>query len=509
MEGRFMKNHLISIVTWIILAASGIVPAWAQNPPADARSSCRYANGEPLSYTGLLERTIDGSNRDDRLIAPEVAATAVATSSGSRGSLLVTLPRSSFGDRMKAEDFQRLTFIGVGRSTDHLVHKRRIPRPNGAFIPARDDFAREALFIKVESSNEQNVVLRVDMPRNRSGWYEHWWIVVAACDPSHALLGYGVVKASVAPIGFSVVFTALLVLVLWTLAAYVAARENPGPLHKWWKRGGFGHSLSCPGLALMSNEAMETNDPRSRLLRRSRLQRRSCKQLRAMSAIFVSQDGFGSGSLGRLQLFLFTMAIVGVLFYVFLLTGELTRVSGDVLTLLGISAGGGVLSRVASLAAEPFSAADRRVIFGANILTRTEALPSWRQVLGGSGELDVTRLQALAFTLFTVGTLVLNGTQDLANFQVPPQIMQLLGLSQGIYIAGKLIPDASLSSMRTDLKTLRTTAETLAAARDPAEVARLQIAFEQAKKTVAADMRDMFGERFQEATFLNLKATDF
>src|SRR5262249_21369164 len=76
------------------------------------------------------------------------------------------------------------------------------------------------------------------------------------------------------------------------------------------------------------------------------------------------------------------------------------------------------------------------------------------------GELDVTRLQALAFSLVVGAALVIRGSVDLTHFEVPENLLTLMFASQAIYIGGKWVqPDKSgvqfteLNKLLDDMRT--------------------------------------------------------
>ncbi|MFC7538179.1 hypothetical protein ACFQU2_41000 [Siccirubricoccus deserti] len=160
--------------------------------------------------------------------------------------------------------------------------------------------------------------------------------------------------------------------------------------------------------------------------------------LRAFSPIVISQDAFGTASLSRFQVLLFTLAAVGVYAYVLIRTGELSSLSSDVLWLLGITMAG---SALASIAGGPVvSTGNRLWLLATGVLDNAPRRPRWHDLLGADGEIDVTRVQALAFSAFAAAALVANGPNDLERFEVPDTLKYLIGLSQAVYVAGKALP---------------------------------------------------------------------
>ncbi len=150
------------------------------------------------------------------------------------------------------------------------------------------------------------------------------------------MIGYGTVRVSVAPLGLSRALTFAGLLALWLLAAYVAARENRPQAARLVARHRRRRGRRTRHLAHRAQAAAN----RARVF---------WKGLRAMDPIFISQDAYGAGSLGRLQLLVLSFAVIGVVFYVFLRTGAFAGLSNDILALLGITAGGSAFARAAAL----------------------------------------------------------------------------------------------------------------------------------------------------------------
>jgi hypothetical protein len=309
-------------------------------------------------------------------------------------------------------------------------------------------------------------------------------VVVGICSADNRLIGYGMARVTVSPLLLSVAVTLLAVLLLWMLAAYVAARENRRRLNAWW--------IDLGGAAAARPASWRT------MLRPDNRARIAAKGLRAMDPVFISQDAMGAGSLGRLQLLVLSLAVIGVVFYVFLRTGAFAGLSNDILALLGITAGGSAFARVAALR-RPLSGPQRRILFGGGVVRAAQPMPSLRDVLGGGGELDVTRLQAFAFTGFAVVALVSNGVADLASFRLPPEMLSVLGLSQGVYVVGKLVPSETETTLRTDLDTLRREAMAVVDAGGAPTPA-----FIQAQRAAADSLEQVFAERFDRDAFLRL-----
>ncbi|WP_431284055.1 hypothetical protein ACQW02_04415 [Humitalea sp. 24SJ18S-53] len=214
----------------------------------------------------------------------------------------------------------------------------------------------------------------------------------------------------------------------------------------------------------------------------------------ALAPTVIAQDAFGFCSLSRFQVLLFTFVLVGVYAYVVMRTGQLPELSNSVLTLLGITLTGSTLARVSER--DSLDTPNRIWLFGTGVLDSAPRLPQWSDLLAADGEIDVTRVQALAFSIFAATALVFNGTGDLANFAIPEQLNYLIGISQAVYVAGKALPRDAIKRLNEEIKAVRD-AEAAALAKPGDPDARL--GFDTARNAIGASLFDVFGERFRDA----------
>jgi hypothetical protein len=223
------------------------------------------------------------------------------------------------------------------------------------------------------------------------------------------------------------------------------------------------------------------------------------RALFAMQPPVIMQDAFGHCSLARFQVLLFTLVITGVYAYVMVRTGRLPNLSSTVLGLLGITLAGSALARIAEGPA--VDTPNRLFLLGTGVLDPRPRLPRWHDLITGDGEIDVTRVQALAFTIFAAAALVVNGTGDLERFVIPDQINYLMGISQAVYVAGKALPREAAKRLNEEVRMLREAER--AALADPGDSAAMK-AFETARNGVGAVLFDVFGERFCDAALRRL-----
>jgi len=214
----------------------------------------------------------------------------------------------------------------------------------------------------------------------------------------------------------------------------------------------------------------------------------------------IAQDAFGHCSLSRFQVLLFTLTVTGVYAYVHARTGELPNLSQSVLWLLGIALTGSTLARIAERPV--LDTPNRLWLLGTGVLDPAPRLPRWSDLVTQEGEIDVTRVQALVFSAFAAIALVVNGTGDLANFHIPEELNYLIGISQGVYVAGRALPQETARRLNEEVRQTRDAESKLLAA--PADATAVT-AFETARAGLGTALADVFGDRFRDDVLRRLK----
>lgn len=223
--------------------------------------------------------------------------------------------------------------------------------------------------------------------------------------------------------------------------------------------------------------------------------------LRALDPVFVTKDASGAASLARLQLLMFTLAVSGVYTYIYVRTGSLSTMSESVLLLLGIAVVGGGLARLTG-DRTVLSPPNRMWLTARGVLRPVEGLPRWRDLVTAGGEVDVSRLQAIAFSGSAVVALLVSGPADLSAFVVPEQMLWLIGVSQAVYVAGRAVPPETVRRANQEMDALRAAERAAADTRrrggDAAAAEAAASAFVQARAALAITLADVLGERFDE-----------
>ncbi len=183
----------------------------------------------------------------------------------------------------------------------------------------------------------------------------------------------------------------------------------------------------------------------------SKVDKQNLRWFRYLDPVVLTAGNNGKGSLTNLQVLFFSIIVVGLVAYIVARTGILSDLSLTVLTLLGISGSSAALSKATE--------ANRNRLDFENWawFVRKGWLPPsglgaindahWKDILTTEGQFDVYHFQSLTFSLVVGGALLASGFTDLANFTIPDSLLGVLGLSQVVYIAGKMVAPPSVQEL--------------------------------------------------------------
>jgi len=163
-------------------------------------------------------------------------------------------------------------------------------------------------------------------------------------------------------------------------------------------------------------------------------QHRQIRGRNLLLRVISTQDGYAS--LSQLQIVLWTLVVGMSAIYVMTLSGNLISIGEGTLTLLGIASGAALLARV-PVAVQPAGAVPAPPVLA------TPIDPEWSDLVipnRATREIDVTRLQMLAFTLITASFVVIKVVVDYEIPTIPANFLILMGISNGVYVAGRKLP---------------------------------------------------------------------
>jgi hypothetical protein len=165
--------------------------------------------------------------------------------------------------------------------------------------------------------------------------------------------------------------------------------------------------------------------------------------------VISTRDGYAS--LSQLQIVLWTVAVGMSAIYVMTLSGNLISISDGTLVLLGIASATALAARIpgsAQPAADP-PAVDPAVTDPPRPVPAT---PEWSDLVvpnRATQEIDVTRLQMLAFTLITAAFVLIKVVVDYEIPSIPSNFLVLMGISNGVYVGGRKLPSQPKSGGAT------------------------------------------------------------
>lgn len=164
---------------------------------------------------------------------------------------------------------------------------------------------------------------------------------------------------------------------------------------------------------------------------------------RWLAGLFIGPDNEPSLSLS--QIFIWTTITVWGFIYVYMVSGSLLTMTTDMMGLLGIAGAGTVAARWLGARETASTPQGTRSQASANASTD---MVFWR-ILSTNGNFDLLKLQLFLFTV-TIAAYVVYRILDSAAFPaLDANTLLLLGVSQGVYIGGKVAGTTALANAQT------------------------------------------------------------
>jgi hypothetical protein len=182
---------------------------------------------------------------------------------------------------------------------------------------------------------------------------------------------------------------------------------------------------------------------------------------RYLDPVVLSSGPNSKGSISRLQILFFSFLVFFLLLNIFLETGQLSDVSETILYLMGISGIGAGLAKVTEVGKERLSFENWAWLIDRKWLPQNGPaatnVASWKDIVTSADGVDVYHVQMLVFSLVVGMSLFKNGVTatDLSAFAVPSSMLMLLGLSQAIYVGGKVVAAPAIGDLDEALTELR------------------------------------------------------
>lgn len=188
------------------------------------------------------------------------------------------------------------------------------------------------------------------------------------------------------------------------------------------------------------------------------------KWVQCLDPVWMSSDMFDQASLSKLQILFFVLVVSFGVTYSLIRTGALSDLSSSIVFLLGIPALGALGNQAAAVSRDRLSLDNwawlaKRGVFPLN--DPGNDTPRWRDLVMSGAELDLYKLQALMFSLIVGVALIFSGLSKLATFKVPDTLLQILGLSQAVFVGGRLTKPTTLGDLDDLITELRSRAAAL------------------------------------------------
>jgi len=180
--------------------------------------------------------------------------------------------------------------------------------------------------------------------------------------------------------------------------------------------------------------------------------------------IKLSQGPFGRASLSTFQILFFTVIVYWIALYLTLSKGSLPKFGDSVALLLGITAIGSAAAKIADAQKGRLGFENWAWLKAKNWIRKdiTKSDPNrearWGDLLMTDQGFEVERFQALVFTL-VIGLYILRASltdgTDIAKIDVPPFYLALMGISQAVYVGGKMTSPPAVAELDQKLTQLR------------------------------------------------------
>ena len=186
----------------------------------------------------------------------------------------------------------------------------------------------------------------------------------------------------------------------------------------------------------------------------------------SLNPLKLVADPTGRASLSAIQVLFFTIIVVWLATYWALQERTLVPIDNSLLALLGIASAGSLLGRGADTArfrvsGENWSWAKQKGWIK-NDFTQNSSnrKPKSSDLITSDSGLDVARFQAVGFSLVIGITLLYEGatasdSNAFSQFTIDDAYLTLIGISQGVYVGGKVVRGNLIADLNAKLDKVR------------------------------------------------------
>ena len=182
--------------------------------------------------------------------------------------------------------------------------------------------------------------------------------------------------------------------------------------------------------------------------------------LSALNPVRVAVGPDGRASLSKFQILSFSMAVFFLMLLYMMRNGSLSDLSSTILILLGINGVGATAAKGADAHRNTISAENRAWLLRRGWILSAKPVvdagnATWQDFFTTGSEFDVYRYQSFIFSLLVLLALFAAGIGQLSTFAIPETVLGIVGLSQAVYIGGKLVTATDTSDLNAAISDLR------------------------------------------------------
>lgn len=247
------------------------------------------------------------------------------------------------------------------------------------------------------------------------------------------------------------------------VAAWAAAPvkfSSPDSAHVWAALFVFGIYFCTAFVVFHRRQRLadqEEDDDETKIYRFAKVERWSL--LRCLNPVVMTADIFDRGNLPKMQILFFVLLVGYSLAYLAIWRGELSDISPSIVYLLGIPALGTLGAQAVAAARDRLSSPNWAWLVSRRVLPLnnpgSETGPRLSDLVMSDSELDLYKLQAITFSTIVGFSILTTGPTGLAKFAVPDTLLQILGLSQVVFVGGRLAKPTGMGDLDKLISELR------------------------------------------------------
>ena len=180
-----------------------------------------------------------------------------------------------------------------------------------------------------------------------------------------------------------------------------------------------------------------------------------------LNPLVITAGIYGRASLSKLQIFSFSLIVVWMLSYFLVANSTISNLSETVLVLLGISAAGTLSGKLTTVERKRISLGNWTWLVNKGWIKESiqpaRRPTSFRDLMTSGKEFDVSKFQMLAVSVFVGCAMIIIGLKagSLDKFEIPSNVLVLLGLGQVVYVGGKAVGSSTEADLDEQLTSLR------------------------------------------------------